>query len=137
MSFELERRAKQQALAEKPSCSYHPTISFETPMESMEASVETMDVSTTVEDTAEKPLVTYPGAKPKMSRSFEQPPLRDRPRPERLANSLDVSFSFDRRSSIPEEDKDEDKDRASPIYINMEETKITAPLLESLKSSDV
>lgn len=111
ISFEQGTGRKTPPISERPSCSYHPTISFETPLE----------VSETSECT---------GAKPKISRSFEQP-HRVKPKPERMANSLDVSFSFDRRRSIPEED------RASPIFINLDESRITAPLLEGLKSSDV
>lgn len=72
---------------------------------------------------------------PKMSKSFEQPSTNQkRSKPERMANSLDVSsFNFDnRRCSIQEE-----QDRSSPIFINLDDTRITAPLLEGLKSSDV
>lgn len=73
---------------------------------------------------------------PKMSRSFEQPSTNQRKsKPERMANSLDVSsFNFDstRRCSIQEE-----QDRSSPVFINLDDTRITAPLLEGLKSSDV
>ncbi|XP_068897350.1 uncharacterized protein [Tenebrio molitor] len=100
---------------EKPSCSHHqPIISFE-------AHVEPASVK--VDMTASK--------LPKVSRSFEQPP-RERSKPERMATSLDVSsVSFDRRYSIPEED------RSSPVFICLDESKITAPLLEGLKSSDV
>lgn len=60
-----------------------------------------------------------------------------------MANSLDVTgYNFDaRRCSIPEEDRADDEktdeDRASPVYISLDETRITAPLLEGLKSSDV
>ncbi|KAJ8920040.1 hypothetical protein NQ315_011690 [Exocentrus adspersus] len=105
-------RKTSPPFSERPSCSYHhPTINFETPLEVLEP-------------------IEYP-VKPKMSRSFEQP-AKEKPKPERMANSLDVSsYSFDRRCSIQEED------RASPVFINLDETKITAPLLECLKSSDV
>lgn len=87
-------------------------------------------------------LGTSSGARPKLSRSFEQP-ARLRPKPERMANSLDVTgYNFDnRRCSIPEEDRREEEkhenDRASPVYISLDESRITAPLLEGLKSSDV
>ncbi|XP_044271370.1 uncharacterized protein LOC123015611 isoform X2 [Tribolium madens] len=98
-----------------PSCSYHqppPIVSFEAHVEPAK--------------------VDLPKKLPKLSRSFEQPP-KERTRPaERMANSLDVSsVSFDRRSSIVEED------RSSPVFICLDETRITAPLLEGLKSSDV
>ncbi|KAJ8971474.1 hypothetical protein NQ314_000682 [Rhamnusium bicolor] len=118
ISFEQSTERKSPLTIERPSCSYHPTISFETPLESSESQDYT---------------VTIPkyGAKPKISRSFEQP-IKEKPKPERMANSLDVSsLSFDRRSSIPEED------RSSPVFITLDETRITAPLLEGLKSSDV
>ncbi|KAJ8978289.1 hypothetical protein NQ317_012660 [Molorchus minor] len=107
-------------MIERPSCSYHPTINSETPLESCES------IEGTVDETPSRS-----GLKPKISRSFEQP-VKERPKPERMANSLDVSsMNFDRRGSIPEED------RLSPVYINLEEGRITAPLLEGLKSSDV
>lgn len=41
ISFEQDR--KIGASIEKPSCSFHPTISFETPMESMEHSYGSLD----------------------------------------------------------------------------------------------
>ncbi|CAG9819205.1 unnamed protein product [Phaedon cochleariae] len=104
-----------------PTIEETPSTSYETPLEAVEAgaSVEAgPSVST--------------GAKPKVSRSFEQPSDQRRSRPERMATSLDVSsLVFDRRCSIPEED------RASPVSINLEECKVTAPLLEGLESSDV
>ncbi|XP_057664116.1 uncharacterized protein LOC130898680 isoform X2 [Diorhabda carinulata] len=110
---------------EKPSCSYHPTISFETPMESME-------IPTLPLELPPLPVLPSTGAIPKASRSFEQPKFKDTHKPERNSHSLDVSsLNFERRCSIPEED------RGSSIYINLDETKITAPLLEGLKSSDV
>ncbi|XP_072378291.1 uncharacterized protein [Diabrotica undecimpunctata] len=111
---------------EKPSCSYHPAISFETPMESME--LPTLPI-----EPPSLPLFSNTGAIPKTSRSFEQPSVsRDKPKSDRSSHSLDVSsISFDRRCSIPEED------RGSPVYIHLDETRITAPLLEGLKSSDV
>ncbi|KAJ8959907.1 hypothetical protein NQ318_011644 [Aromia moschata] len=120
ISFEHTER-KTPPTIERPSCSYHPTINFETPIESPES--------------PERPVAVVPrparSSRPKISRSFEQP-AQEKPRPERMANSLDVSaISFDRRCSIPEED------RSSPVFISLEETKITAPLLEGLKSSDV
>ncbi|XP_063927057.1 uncharacterized protein LOC135140435 isoform X2 [Zophobas morio] len=104
---------KMSVAVETPSCSYHqPTISFEAHVEP--SSIEVL-----------------PPKLPKVSRSFEQPP-RERSKPERMANSLEIgSVSFDRRCSIPEED------RSSPVFICMDESKITAPLLEGLRSSDV
>ncbi|XP_015839212.1 uncharacterized protein LOC664114 isoform X3 [Tribolium castaneum] len=114
ISFEhpiVER--KMSINIERPSCSYH-----QQPIVSFEAHVEPAKVD-------------LPPKLPKLSRSFEQPP-KERTRPERMANSLDVSsVSFDRRSSIVEED------RSSPVFICLDETRITAPLLEGLKSSDV
>ncbi|KAG5899071.1 hypothetical protein JTB14_028241 [Gonioctena quinquepunctata] len=121
ISFEHSIDGKPPPMMDRPSCSYHPTISFETPLESMEMTVlptETrVDINT--------------GAMPKISRSFEQP-VRKKSIPERNAASLDVSaLDYNRRCSIPEED------RASPVCILLDESKITAPLLEDLKSSDV
>ncbi|XP_060529534.1 uncharacterized protein LOC132703974 isoform X2 [Cylas formicarius] len=106
-------------ISEGRSCSYHqPTISFETPIETYE----------TTDCTQFHCQANRNNLKPKISRSFEQPPSL-KPKPERMANSLDVSssFSIDRRLSIPEED------RSFP----MDETKITVPLLEGIKSSNV
>ncbi|XP_049823835.1 uncharacterized protein LOC109602158 isoform X2 [Aethina tumida] len=110
----------------RPSSSYpctfqQPTISFESPLESLEASSITVEV----------PRKSSVPIRPKISRSFEQPTVR-KFTPERISNSLDVSStSFDRRCSIQEED------RSSPVCIYLDETRITAPLLEGLKSSDV
>lgn len=123
ISFEhQDRRTPSTFVVNERSCSYHqPTISFETPMESLESSEPS------------KPFrPTRVNAKPKISRSFEQP-TAIKLKPERMANSLDVSSSFniDRRYSIPEED------RAAPVIIQLEELKLTAPLLENIKSSDV
>ncbi|CAH1185391.1 unnamed protein product [Phyllotreta striolata] len=121
ISFEhaAERRAQ-------PSCSFHPTISFETPMESLEPGVR----SPSPPPPPPPPICT--GAIPKASRSFEHDMNRDRPKAEWSSHSLDVSaISFDRRSSIVEED------RGSPVFVNLDDVKITAPLLEGLKSSDV
>ncbi|KAF7273088.1 hypothetical protein GWI33_014180 [Rhynchophorus ferrugineus] len=124
ISFEHpERRTPSTLIINERSCSYHqPTISFETPMESLES---------TESPESPKPA-SRPPFKPKISRSFEQPPAL-KPKPERMANSLDVSstFSIDRRYSIPEED------RSSPVIIHLDDMKVTAPLLENIKSSDV
>ncbi|XP_023016591.1 uncharacterized protein isoform X2 [Leptinotarsa decemlineata] len=120
ISFEHSIDRKTLPIQDRASCSHHPTISFETPLESMELPVAPAEMELSVEA----------GAKPKVSRSFEQPVMK-KLKPERLAASLDVTFDFHRRSSIPEED------RASPVSIQMDESKITAPLLEGLKSSDV
>lgn len=148
MSFEYERKTCPPL--ERPSCSFHPTISFETPMESMENSSGLIDAA--AEALGMKILIvviwvsfyllTVSPNKPKLSRSFEQP-SKLRPKPDRMANSLDVTaYNFDaRRCSIPEEDRVEDEkpveDRAEPVYISLDELRITAPLLEGLKSSDV
>lgn len=118
ISFEhhsIERKQQPLQLSQ-PSCSFHPTISFETPLESMEL-----------------PVVSSTGAIPKISRSFEQPNFnREKPKTNRSSHSLDVcAASFERRCSIPEED------RGSPVFVHLDEATITAPLLESLKSSDV
>lgn len=81
----------------------------------------------------ELPVVSSTGAIPKISRSFEQPNFnREKPKTNRSSHSLDVcAASFERRCSIPEED------RGSPVFVHLDEATITAPLLESLKSSDV
>lgn len=71
----------------------------------------------------------------KLSLSFEQPSCSGvRYKPPRLSTSLDITtISLSRRSSSPTSTDG----RASPISITLDETKITAPLIENLKSSDV
>ncbi|CAH0555942.1 unnamed protein product [Brassicogethes aeneus] len=123
-SFEHPKIEKKYG--ERPSASYpnsfqQPTISFESPMESVESSI-----------VVEVPRRDSVIARPKISRSFEQPPGKKMTH-ERSSNSLDVSSSsFERRCSIPEEDRP-----SSPTFIYLDETRITAPLLQGLKSSDV
>lgn len=53
ISFEQDRKTSCQI--EKPSCSFHPTISFETPMESVENAHESTDMATI--DTPSKSFV--------------------------------------------------------------------------------
>ncbi|KAF2882144.1 hypothetical protein ILUMI_24025 [Ignelater luminosus] len=130
-TISLERRTS--IAIERPSCIVHqPTVSFETPSESLERPFFVVDPPSINQDYPLTNMSGVPTHMPfrKMSLSFEQPSVSiERPRP-RMATSLDInSINFARRSSMP------DADRASPVSINLDETK--APLLESLKSSDV
>lgn len=88
-------------------------------------------------------------AKSGCSRSFEQPATNERPKTKRMCASLDVTACMrldSADSSIVEEmDKDAvekvegergEKDESS-MSGSLEEGRINAPLLESLKSSDV
>lgn len=80
------------------------------------------------------------------SRSFEQPTINERPKTKRMCASLDVTtcvqMDCGTDSIVEEADKDatekgeEEKEEAS-VSVSLEEGKINAPLLESLKSSDV
>lgn len=99
-----------------------PTISLEIPRETQEPASIVVDVPCTRKCTAAK-----------MSRSFEQPTISEKPKTQRMCASLDVTtIRMDSiSSSIAEEDK------SSSVSINLDEMRITAPLLESLKSSDV
>ncbi|KAL3269250.1 hypothetical protein HHI36_008330 [Cryptolaemus montrouzieri] len=128
---------------ERPSCSFHhqPIINFESSKESSLNSspykplvlIESPYLRETV------PVLTLP----KMSRSFEQP-SKIKPKPERMANSLEmaavsietVPIHEEERCSSPEKSVSPERS-TSPISIYIDETKVTAPLLEALKSSDV
>ncbi|XP_044753964.1 uncharacterized protein LOC123313243 isoform X2 [Coccinella septempunctata] len=145
MSFETASHSdrKMSINIERPSCSFHhqPIINLDSSNFSSASS------------TSSKPLVlidspllreTITGTSlPKLSRSFEQPPKR-KSRPERMANSLEMSVLNFEKKPIQEEDKYVSVDETpspersnSPISIYIEDTKVTAPLLEGLKSSDV
>lgn len=80
------------------------------------------------------------------SRSFEQPALNDRPKTKRMCASLDVTACVRLDSGdnpiVEEVDKDsiqreEDEKDESSLSASLDEGRINAPLLESLKSSDV
>lgn len=80
------------------------------------------------------------------SRSFEQPIINDKPKTKRMCTSLDVTPCVRLESGdsliVEEADKDsvdreDEKDESSSLSVSMEEGRINAPLLESLKSSDV
>lgn len=129
ISFEHPFDRKKSLITEKLSCSLHqPTISFESHNVSTD-SQPTVIVNHPPPSTERRTSLTAP----KISKSFEQPSRGvERPTPPRLSVSLDVnSISFERRPSIAEEE------RESPVAIILDESQITAPLLESLKSSDV
>ncbi|KAK4875493.1 hypothetical protein RN001_011915 [Aquatica leii] len=118
--------------AERPSCIVHqPTVSFETPSESLEGPFLVIEPPSTVQETALTTHTSTPFRK--TSLSFEQPSVNlERTKQPRMATSLDINtINFARRSSMP------DPERLSPVSITFDETKITAPLLEGLKSSDV
>ncbi|KAF5278412.1 hypothetical protein FQA39_LY05901 [Lamprigera yunnana] len=110
------------------SCVVHqPTVSFETPSESVEGPFLVVEPPRTIpESTPSAPFR-------KTSLSFEHPSVKsERTKQPRMATSLDINtINFARRSSMP------DPDRSSPVSITFDEIKITAPLLEGLKSSDV
>ncbi|XP_065155981.1 uncharacterized protein [Atheta coriaria] len=143
ISFDQPRRKASMAI-ERPSCSYQgPMISFE---------------SSTPGGSIDHPSVVV--NRPKYSRSFEQPTDFKTLPPPRMAASLDVNAaSFDRRTSIPEEDveveaiesaemsemtsalaqKNQEIRKSSSVIVMFDEADVTAnaPLLERLKSSDV
>ncbi|XP_045473381.1 uncharacterized protein LOC123679881 isoform X2 [Harmonia axyridis] len=146
MSFETASHAdrKTSINIERPSCSFHhqPIISLDSSKDSSASST-----------TSSKPLVLIDSpflpenipelTLPKLSRSFEQPPKR-KPRPERMANSLEISILNFEKKPIQEEERCASPDETpspersnSPISIYIDDTKVTAPLLEGLKSSDV
>lgn len=134
ISFEHPHERKKSITVEKTSYSFqHPTISFETtpPNLSVESQptvvVERPPSGNNNHEERKKSIPV-----PKLSKSFEQTITSsfDKSIPPRLSVSLDVnSISFDRRSSIAEEEQE------PPITIVLDETQ--APLLQSLKSSDV
>lgn len=144
ISFEHPYERKKSIAIEKTSYSLqHPTISFETTppssvsieqptvvVEQPSLSENSTDNTNNTNGERRKSI-----AAPKMSKSFEQPNTRHFEKsvpPPRLSVSLDVNpISFNRRTSITEEEQE------PTITIVLDETQITAPLLESLKSSDV
>lgn len=80
------------------------------------------------------------------SRSFEQPALSERPKTKRMCASLDVTAAcVSGEGSIVEEvaveragaEEEEGERAGSAMSGSLEEGRINAPLLESLKSSDV
>lgn len=86
---------------------------------------------------AERPSVVVEvprGGLAKMSSSFEQPASNEKPQTKRMCTSLDVNtIRLDSTSSsIAEEDCS-----SNSVSISLDESRITAPLLENLKSSDV
>lgn len=132
ISFEHPYERKKSLATEKTSFSLqHPTISFETTPPNL--SIETQPTVVVEQPDNSNDERRKSITMPKTSKSFEQPAKNyERPTPPRLSVSLDVnSISFDRRSSIAEEEHE------YPVTIILDETQITAPLLESLKSSDV
>ncbi|KAK5644845.1 hypothetical protein RI129_006145 [Pyrocoelia pectoralis] len=126
LSFDRRR----SVATERPSCIVHqPTVSFETPSESLEAPFLVVEPPPSTSNSHSTSVVPFR----KTSFSFEQPTVHvEKSKQPRMATSLDINaISFARRSSMP------DPDRSSPVSITFDETKITAPLLEGLKSSDV
>lgn len=70
--------------------------------------------------------------------------MKRKPRPERMANSLEISILNFEKKPIEEEERCVSPDEisspersGSAVSIYIEDTKVTAPLLEGLKSSDV
>lgn len=136
---------KTSISVEKSNCIVHqPTaVSFEKPSDSTERPFFVVDPPSTSQEypptcIAEAQITPIPFRK--ISLSFEQPSNVQPEKPPRMATSLDINaITLDRRSSITDYDRTSDRasDRASPISIILDETKITAPLIESLKSSDV
>lgn len=98
----------------------HPTISIALPPEKTEE-----EVLIPLADIDKKQPQPHRN-KPKISRSFEQP-IKSKPKPERMALSLDVSSisSISRKCSLPE------RDRASPITLRLDEIAAAEPLLEN------
>ncbi|XP_031351742.1 uncharacterized protein LOC116177027 isoform X2 [Photinus pyralis] len=132
LSFDRRR----SVATERPSCIVHqPTVSFETPSESLEAPFLVVEPPPSTANSYSTSVVNPSTPFRKTSFSFEQPTVNvERTKQPRMATSLDINvnaISFSRRSSMP------DPDRSSPVSITFDETKITAPLLEGLKSSDV
>ncbi|KAK9876980.1 hypothetical protein WA026_016009 [Henosepilachna vigintioctopunctata] len=143
-SFEhsLHGDRKMSINIERPSCSFHhqPIINFDNYRETSFTSTSKPLVlieSSYIRDTV--PLLTLP----KMSRSFEQP-SKIIPKPERMANSLEMAVVNFEKTSIQEEERCSSPETPnspqrsnSQISIYIDDTKVTAPLLEGLKSSDV
>ncbi|KAF5307100.1 hypothetical protein FQR65_LT07159 [Abscondita terminalis] len=130
ISFDQPNFDRRTSVAtDRPSCIVHqPTVSFETPSESLEGPFLVVEPPPSGHGSQN---TSSPFRK--TSLSFEQPSVNlERTRQPRMATSLDINtINFARRSSMP------DPDRSSPVSITFDETKITAPLLEGLKSSDV
>lgn len=134
-TISLDRRTSV-AIEKPPSIVHQPTVSFEPPCESLEKPFLVIEPPSTNQDFPPLSIMELESSpKPfrKTSLSFEETSkYLERQKSPRMATSLDIhTIDFERRSSIPE------TDRASPVSITFDETKITAPLLESLKSSDV
>lgn len=146
MSFETGSHAdrKMSINIERPSCSFHhqPIINLDSSKDSSVSSISSKPLVLIDSPLLQKNVADL--TLPKLSRSFEQPPRR-KPIPERMANSLEISIlNFEKkpieeeeRCTSPHETPSTPERSSSPISIYIEDTKVTAPLLEGLKSSDV
>lgn len=82
-------------------------------------------------------------AKGGTSRSFEQPALSEKPKTKRMCASLDVTACVGEGLIVEEIDKKEEEEDENmerdevSMCGSLEDGRINAPLLESLKSSDV
>lgn len=157
ISFDQSERKSSTWTDRSGSSSQQPTVSFDTSSMSFEQPkviVEHAEIN-------HNPARTSPTlAPPKISRSFEQPPKKKEVVPTRFSSSLDVNptTQADRIPAISETivDCPLEVDVASPltsstdkessvseapgepyVIISIEDTQISAPYLEGLKSSDV
>lgn len=135
--YAKDRRKSMFPSMDRPTCSYHhqgPLVNFgEAAAAVFHARRESLSPQPLLMFDSPYLRETVPILKlPKLSRSFEQP-SKQWPKPERMASSLEIkAISLENTSTIHEEERS-----SSPVSIYIEDTRITAPLIESLKSSDV
>lgn len=126
---------RKSVSTERPSCSFHqPTISLEasTPKGSLDQPTVVIETPRQYRQNSELKSTSF--LIPKASRSFDGPPKSVQEKPTRMSVSLDANppQTFEKEMPLTEEEEAE-----SPVVITLDESQITAPLLESLKSSDV